>query len=452
MADLSDQRADPSLNKDHTATDILSYLYVSRRFATKVYSVLRPNYGSDYLRKIDRNLDSIKSNLINRGIDSHFDSKQMSERLKRLIEIIEQLEPKLVLKDKLTEKIRAKRRHNKTVSEDLIRNREQLVSEVRLLSQKLFDLERTVIKFVLDLPNDCGAAHVQVAQQQCHHQVLDRHQPSVKPKSFRRLNYNQLSYINKCYYRSIVGPKSYYLTSIGSQLNESLVDFFGRDLRQKQFIDVSGIDFVKTAVIEATNYNNLDDFKSDLLIISAKANQNHSQELNQSQHLVGNTSFESICALLCKKQFSPERQTIKLLTIGQRFQQDLTQNNGISATIVTKPDDHLSDSQMHSLYQLLWKSLTQLDLMCQSVICDAKDLNKSEFSRIDLQVWLHSENQWLTAMQISNYREYVSVRLGAPDSHIINADINLLPIVLSIIEQKQTIDADIEIPECLKQF
>ena len=452
LSDTSDQKIDTKSSENDLTSEIFSYLYVSRRFANKVYNVLRPNFGSNYLQKIDHNLNFIKRNLINRGIDLHFDSKQMSDHLKKLIEFNQQLEPKLVLKEKIMNKINAKRRQNKTVSEDLKITCEQVVNEVRLLSDKVWDLERVVIKFILDLPNHCHDDHVKLVEEQSHDRVVDRYQPKQRTQSFKRLNHNLLSYINKCLYQSIVGPKSYYLTSIGTQLNDSLIDFFAHNLRRNQFIDVSGVDFVKTALIEATHYNNLDNFKLDPLAISAKANESASEKLNQSLHLVGNSSLESICALISKREFTWNSETIKLLSIGQQFEQNLTQNNVINATIITKEDNELSDHQMDSLYALLWNSLTELELMSRSVILDAKSLNKSEFSRIDLQVWLNSENQWITALQISDYREYLSIRLGAPDCHIINAKINVLPIILSIIEQKQTVEANIEIPQCLKQF
>ena len=441
------QQKSEKLNKNNLKDRIYSYLYIDRRIATVVYNVLQPKYDSNYLNKILDNLNDIKLICDKRGIEFEFNSNQIIIDLRKLIDLKKVLEPKVLVKQKLVHKINSKKKKKKPISEEMNNELKQINEEIKEISEELCDLEETVMKFVINIPND-----IKISENSDNYLISSFEPKHKSQRLVKHLNYIQLSYINKCLYQSIVGPKSRYLTGICGQFYYSLIEFFAQTLRQKQFIDISGIDFVKTAVIEATNYKDLSDYKSDQLKIKVKTDDSFNDNYNQSLHLVGNSSFESICALISKREFQWNSDTIKLLSIGQTFEQNLTQNNSINATIITKENIDSSDNQMRDLYIILWNCLTNLDIKCRSIRCRAEELNRSEYSRIAIEVWLKSQNQWLTAIEISHYKEYISIRLGAPDSHIISANINIFEIIIAIIEANQTIEANIEIPECLKKF
>ncbi|XP_054160198.1 serine--tRNA ligase-like [Oppia nitens] len=435
--------------KDTINDRIFSYLYVSPRVGHIVYNVLQPKYDNKYLNNVLHKLSDIQHNCHRRGLDCHWDYTRLENDLKEIIELKTQLEQKLQTKLKLQNKIQSKKRQNKVISDELQQQYNTISDVMKDIYEKINVLEEVVIKFVLQIPNDIRN---DVKQE---YEVISSYEPKDKNiKLYKVLNYIQLSYINKCLFNSIIGPKSVYLNTIGTQMNDSIIEFFGQSLRCNQFVDISGIDFVKTAVIEATHYKELSDYKSDKLQINAKHKSTHNQQLNQGLHFVGNSSFESICAFISKRQFNwtQDINAIKLLSIGQEYQQCFTQNNSLNATIITKPDENLSNYQMNELNQLLWKCLTQLDIKCRSIRTGAQQLEISQFSGIDFQVWLRSKNQWLTVCQITHYKDYISIRLGAPESHIINACLHLYPIIISIIEQNQTIDGNVEIPQILNKF
>lgn len=69
---------------------------------------------------------------------------------------------------------------------------------------------------------------------------------------YQRLNNVQLSYINGIRYQSIIGPHSRYLVGRGAQIERALQRLFGHEFREKfNAVPFSGVDFVKSAVVEA---------------------------------------------------------------------------------------------------------------------------------------------------------------------------------------------------------
>jgi seryl-tRNA synthetase len=429
-------------NNNKNASNPYSSLYVSGRYAKQMFNVLQPYYDINYLNHLIIDLNQIKLNYSKRNLKTDFNFDEMIVHLKNLIELKTELEPFKLKKEKFKKKLDFFKKKNKLISEEMNSEFDSIITKTNDLSQKVWDLEEIVMPFVLDLVNDIRYDVNQDLNDEKN--LLSTFKPNKRQKNLN-LDYMRLSYINKCLYASIVGPHSSYLIGSGAQLQLSLIEYFSEHLRQNQFIDISGIDFVKSAIVEATH--RLNDFRTDNCRIDRGFDSN---EDNQHLHLVGNSSLESICALISKRTFKWTSDQIRLLSIGQQFEQNFKQNNCINASIITK--ENISDSEMNDLYEILWNCFIKLDIKCRSIKCCAQELNSNEYARYNIDVWLKSQNQWLTASKIAHYKDYIARRIGVEDSHFIESVINPYPIILSIIEQNQTNEGNFETPDCLKQF
>ncbi len=443
ITNSSEKTINDNNNMDNKkALNPYSSLYVSGRYAQQMFNVLQPNYDINYLNNLIIDLNQIKLNYSKRNLKTDFNFDEMVINLKNLIQLKTELEPFKHKKEKFNKKFDLFKKKNKLIPEEMNSEFDLIITKTNDLSKKVWDLEEIVMPFVLDLVNDIRYDVNQDLNNE--KDLLSTFEPNKRQTNVN-LDYMRLCYINKCLYTSIVGPHSCYLIGSGAQLQLSLIEYFSEHLRQNQFIDISGIDFVKSAIVEATH--RLNDFRTDNCCIDRGFSSN---EDNQHLHLVGNSSLESICALISKRTFKWTSDQIRLLSIGQQFEQNFKQNNCVNASIITK--ENISDSEMNNLYEILWNCFIKLDVKCRAIKCCAQQLNSNEYARYNIDVWLKSQNEWLTASKIVHYKDYIARRIGVEDSHFIESVINPYPIILSIIEQNQTNEGNFETPDCLKQF
>src|SRR5256885_4221811 len=81
----------------------------------------------------------------------------------------------------------------------------------------------------------------------------------------KQLDFRQLSYVNESTYASFVGPDSVYFTGKIAQLHYHLMEAAAEEARKLGYLDFSGLDMVKSAVVEAVRVKSERDFNNDPL-------------------------------------------------------------------------------------------------------------------------------------------------------------------------------------------
>lgn len=409
-----------------------SKLYVSGKYGHELRSIVKPSYDFDYLNYIADNIDKIQDLFNKRSIKHEYSFDEIKNFIYQFMDCLKKTES---LKSK-RKKLEAKFKNNP--NNEVLNEKFQMVhKEFIKYRNNLYQVEEKLIPFLLNIPNDVETLidnNIRIINEQ-------------KSKYFEPNchNYVRLGYINHLYQASIVGPNALYLHNQGAQLYHGLINLITDALENENFLPVTGLDIVKSAIVEAVNYRQVNNDHYMLRVSTGKS------EGGQRLHLVGDASLESICCFISKHKISRG----KFYQTGSMYETDtIKQIHAVRATVLT--DANQSTQVMKDLYEIYWNILTILGINRCSIKTDIKSLYTNEFDKYILLAWLRSSNEWLQIGQITNYHYYISQRLGITDyrhCYLISSFIDLIPLIHTIVEQYQTYETGmIDFPQLLKNF
>lgn len=410
-----------------------SKLYVSAKYGQELRPIVKPSYDFDYLNYIANNIDKIQDLFDKRSIKNEY---SLDEIKKSIYEFMDYLKKTESLKNK-RKKLEIKFKNN--ANNEVLNEKFQTIhKEFIKYRNNLYHVEEKLIPFLLNIPNDVET-------------LIDNNITLIDEQMSKYFdpnchNYVRLGYINHLYQTSIIGPNAYYLTNQGAQLYYGLINLITDALESDNFVPITGLDIVKSGIVEAVNYRQ---FNNDQYMLRTSTGKS---EESQRLHLVGDASLESICCFLSKHNINRG----KFYQTGSMYQTDtIKQIHAVRATILT--DANQSTQVMKDLYGIYWNILTRLGINRCSIKTDIKSLYTNEFDKYILMAWLRSSNEWIQIGQITNYHCYISQRLGLADYRqclLISSFIDLIPLIHTIVEHYQTYETGlIDLPpEVLKNF
>lgn len=426
-----------SCSAQNEGEKLYSSLYISTRDNQKVSSVLKPSYDAPFLRFVHGNLEQIRNVAEKRGLKLEFNEGEMKGYIEDFIKFSTRVKSLKAKRSKLLGKAPHKI-GDVSANEARISH---LFEELNKVRSVFYDLEEKVVPFLLAIPNN-------IRDDMQSTSVIIEEFDGTKNKALEKylpLNFARLGYINNIHNYSIIGPNARYLTGQGALLKYALVEFISTQLESNNFSQINGLDLVKSAIIETTNTK---DYKQNSYMIKLSEDDD---EDNQRLHLVGESSLESLIALLSKNKLKMNRY----FQVGSAYYEDkVCQSHHIRVSSLIQSDS--SNTEMENIYQLWWKILSDLGLKCQSRKCDIASLHHSEYAKYELCVWQQSEHDYIPVGSISHYSNYLTQRMGIPDyykTHLISSSIDLMSMLHCIMEHYQDpTNGQIGKPECLATY
>lgn len=267
----------------------------------------------------------------------------------------------------------------------------------------------------------------------------------LEPKTyeFKIQSHVKLSYINFGHHTSIVGPRSKFSTGNGAIIQRKLCNYFLNNLKVCDFIEFSGMDIVRTGVIEACRGTTEAGWLGDPMRVSGLDGESE----NQKHHLVGEASLESIMAFLSRKFIDPDVLPVKLVSSGARFTESIDQLNCISCAVLSRTK---SDEEYKKILETTWKMYQELQIPIRLLSIGTKNLKNNETIRTEVQVWFPASKTWKSCGYVSDHSDYTPARIGKDFylSEALIVDTDLL--LNSIMENNQLEDGTFSIPEILE--
>lgn len=409
-----------------------SSLTVNTKKISDVHQIFKPRYNKEYFKRLVKNSHGIEATIEKRCRSSpliasnyqKFSEVQFDSR--KIIELKNEYE-KL---DKRTDPESSSKKRN--------------------IQQKIEDLEDSLHRVVINLPNRYSKT---TPDQDL---VIDEVKSSFSQKQnlFKVLSHKKLSFINNCYSKSVIGPNSHYYFGIGAKLQHGLNDYFYSGLERENFIPTSGICLAKTPVVEATNHKESKDFSRDPCKVLDE------QDSLINLHLV-EASRESLIGFLATTELSPKNESIRLMTCGSAYrigsdwfdtdQRSVTQFQTVHALCQTPSIEQYSMKEYNIIKNIIWSLYRDMGIPCRLVNCSLDSMLPHEYESAKVEVWLPSIHNWIPVSRISHYLDYVTIRVGSKRGHIIDSTVyDSQALVASIIENNQTNTGKFLIPEVLK--
>ncbi|KAI1301956.1 Serine--tRNA ligase [Halotydeus destructor] len=346
------------------------------------------------------------------------------------------------------EKIKQQTVEGKKFDDIDVKKLNELKLQFKTIRGHYWDLEEKVMPTALQLPNGLKA-NVPLPGDE----IIVREKKKQPKKSFKMLDHVKLSYINESVYSSIVGPDSVYYLGQPAKLHIGVLRSFENILRRNNFVDVTGLDFVKSAVVEAArNRTGERDYQSDPFRID-RGYDGHS--LSQQLHLVGESSLEGLCSALSRLMPRRKSPLTRLTSTGTQYdveKKTIRQLNTIQ-TVSAVNSMHEADKEFQDLLETFWAAYGNLSIPFRIVMCNSAELKSSECSAYKIEVWLPSQQDWLLASRISHFSDYLPRRFAMSGIHLVGSTIvSYRNIISSIIENNQTVEGKIDNPKSLQDF
>lgn len=452
--------ADKAINagdnaKQTAATADISYssLYVNGKYGSKMVSVLRPRIDLEELVSEPR-IAMLKASITARNaarVDNIVDDKEVDRLIERVRTLIASQKELTVIDEQMQLEKRAIGEHVKAGRrfEDIdTRRLNELRAALTQSQNRVWVLEEQLMPTVLSLPNILGPDVPSAGERLV---VRSKRAEREKPL-FKMLDHVKLSYINESVYGSIVGPSGVYFVGQTAKLHILASKGIASILRLNNFVDVTGLDFIKSAVVEATRSKKERHYQRDPLRID----RGHDAEpYTQQMHVVGNASLEALAAALVKLAAALSEQNVtRLFVAGTNYQANASlprQRQAVQAFSTSGTADQACREMNHTL-DVLWSFYDRLRISCRAVRCDATQLTDTESDATSIQVWTASRGDFVECARISYFADYLPKRLGVKDMYLVGASVSHNELVAALIENFQTEDGKIVIPDELAKL
>ena len=275
-------------------------------------------------------------------------------------------------------------------------------------------------------------------------------------KHFKLLDAKRISYIHEIRKSSVIGPSCDFLIGDGARMAMAIRAYFKKSIRnflsrQKGEVhEMSGLDFVKSAIVEACNDARERSFEQDRLRLNRGVKTLHN---SQQMHLAGHSSLEAVCAMLNKRHVNRDSLPLRFLQDGASYDQSMRQSNSIHLSSVTLNDQSEANAEYDLLVSELWNCYSQLQLPVMLCKSSSRLMQANQYASHEVLVYFPCVKEWTKVAELNHYSDYLPRRLGLEDLQMIGGslvDVNLL--VDAILENTQDERAQYHIPVCVKKF
>lgn len=411
-----------------------SSLVINGKKFPYIHQVLKPRYNKEFFKRLTKNIGQLEAQIDKRcrkSFPNISQVKSLREDSAKIVQLKEQLE-----------RLEKKSKENGSESEEHLK-----------IKSNLQALEDRVMPLVVAIPSR-SSKHVpneEVVLQEVKSDFITNENLS------KVLSHTKLSYINNCYSKSVVGPNSHYYYGIGAKLQLGLADFFNDQLEKRNFIPISGLCLVKSAVVEATNSKDLKDFTTDpCRVLTADPDD------FTSLHLV-EASRESLVGFITSIGHIASNSPLRLMTSGAGYRcgtdwfdsddHRVSQFETLHALIQAPSIEQYSMEEYHNTRDMIWNIYRELELPTRLVHCSLNGMLSNEYDAHRIDVWLPSRKQWIPVSRVSHYLDYITVRAGMKRGHLIDSMVyDGQTLVAAIIENKQTVNGKFIIPSVIKSY
>ena len=434
-----------------------SSLFVSGKYAShtvhKVFQAIKPIIDLKQLLQ-PAVLTGIKESLQRREGSPYLtvstsDLLSIQEPLKKLIDLSHDIDILVQERDQLRE--RRKLADISQEEQEVVMNQQTtLTPKIAGLREQTFDLEDIVMPIVLNLPNrlDPSVKDTETVVKEANMHLKRRN------RGFKQLDYRQLSYINESVFSSLIGPDSRFGVGRIAQLHYSVTESVMTHLRKCGYHDFSGMDMVKSAVVEAVRCKGDRNYKKDFCRIDRGYD---GAKESQQLHLSGECSLQAFGAFFSRFVFMKSvPQELKLFSSGCEYDADedrkgLIQRHSVRA-VSLMTDDEDAETHKNKLLELFWPLFSSFEVPVQAVSVSPPFLLSNEASRTEIRLFSPTDNDWSCIGYFSNLSDFVTKRLGIDNRKLVTAVMDIEPIVSCMIETHQTDKGSFIVPEGLDMF
>lgn len=414
-----------------------SSLVINGRKFPHVHQVFKPRYNKEFFKRVVVKIDEL-NDLIEKRCPTQppkitCDAKNLKNDVSKLIKLREQYE----------------KLEKKTVTDG-----EALVNpKLEEIKTQLEPLEDRLLPFAVDIPNRYSKnvpTDGDILLDTCESDIR-----AVNENLSKILSHIKLSYINKCYSKSVVGPNSHYYSGIGAKVQYGISDYFGEELESKDFVRLSGLCLTKSAVVEASNSNSIKDFKTDPCRIITE------DDKYTTIHLV-EASREALLAFITTIGPKTSNSSLRLMTAGAGYRSGTdwfdSSSNRVSQfetlhtlTLCPSMESH-SMREYEETRSIIWTLYKRLKLPTRLMQCSLESMHPNEYDASRIDIFLPHSERWVQVARISHYSNYLTVRCGMKRGHIVDSMVfDGQALFAAIIENNQTSTGKFIIPCAIKK-
>jgi len=411
------------------------------------------------LRLLEKDFENTANKLKLKGVDENLLSeiKKLFEKKKELKREIETLQNK---RNTLSKEIGKLIKENKEKAEEIKKEVSEIKKEIDLLNEKLKEIENELNNKALNIPN-IPDSDVPIGKDENDNVEIKRVGEIPKfdfeIKSHDELG-KELNWLD--FERGVKLAKSRFtvLKNEAARLERALINFFLDHNKEYGFEEVYVPFLVNSETMTATGQ--LPKFKEDLFKVE-----------EEDLYLIP-TAEVPLTNLFRDEIISDLDKPIKLTAYTPCFRKEAGsygkdtkgiirqhQFDKVELVAITKPED--SDKVFEEMVECASKALEKLNLPYRQVMLCTGDLGFSAAKTIDLEVWIPSQNRYREISSISNTRDFqarrgkIRYKDGKKNrlAHTLNgSSLAVGRTLVAIMENYQTKDGKIEIPEVLKKY
>ena len=411
------------------------------------------------LKLLEKDFENTANKLKLKGVDENLLSeiKKLFEKKKELKREIETLQNK---RNTFSKEIGKLIKENKEKAEEIKKEVSKIKKEIDLLNEKLKEIENELNNKALNIPN-IPDSDVPIGKDENDNVEIKRVGEIPKfdfeIKSHDELG-KELNWLD--FERGVKLAKSRFtvLKNEAARLERALINFFLDHNREYGFEEIYVPFLVNSETMTATGQ--LPKFKEDLFKVE-----------EEDLYLIP-TAEVPLTNLFRDEIISDLDKPIKLTAYTPCFRKEAGsygkdtkgiirqhQFDKVELVAITKPED--SDKVFEEMVECASKALEKLNLPYRQVMLCTGDLGFSAAKTIDLEVWIPSQNRYREISSISNTRDFqarrgkIRYKDGKKNrlAHTLNgSSLAVGRTLVAIMENYQTKDGKIEIPEVLKKY
>ncbi|XP_060065771.1 serine--tRNA ligase, mitochondrial-like isoform X1 [Ylistrum balloti] len=288
----------------------------------------------------------------------------------------------------------------------------QLKNQHTSIMDEYFTLEQAVFIRALQIPNHL---HIDTPTED-EVKILDKCGSSENVKvSSEKLK----KILKKCVKFSNVGQKSYYLMSDAALKEQELIIRLSSELKSSGFTHMVCPEIFKTVPVEGSGI--VPPGPEEIYNLEIQdVNKEKTHILPYKEYIRG-TSVLSFLAYFTRHVLTSEDLPKKFFTVGRSYDTAQQTNSlpglygasqNICAEVAALSGNITQNEAMyHDLQEMLWSSLSNLDIPARMVLVPAHSLHCSERRRTEVQFWSPNLQQYIQVGSLSCYGDYFSRRL-----------------------------------------
>ncbi|XP_008547830.1 uncharacterized protein LOC103571438 [Microplitis demolitor] len=427
------------LNKHLTRN--ASSLFIPGSKATDSYSFLSPYLDFDErFTDLDKLSYQLRCRKMPVDIQAIRDSWEFYKSIDQQRQLIESQ------REELASRIKKLKKESKDSIEDLKTQGAILRHDLRVVKEVLWQLEETVIIRALNLPNDLDD------KTPLEPVVLRSHgrKPTGTSSCHTEIG-------SKRHLVEYINPLHYYLADDAALLELAATKWVSTCF--SDFIRVSGSDFARDFVIEASGRDHTDPKASFILTDHS----DHEAKLGKL-HLVGGSSLAAFLSMHTKQLINSKILPLRYYAVGRQYTPtvgkadpglfNVCQSTTVDCFTITKTDSELNE-EFTRLVDVITRVYDNLGRHYRVVLRAAHELKPWECLRVSFELWSRHSQKYIEVGNLSTHGSYFSKRLliafqtstGRSYPAVIAGTVISVPRLLGCLIE----DRDDFVPEIIKQ-